>query len=240
MPDNLYQNPEQGSAFGAMLGMGAWLGTDLAYNYASNLVPEGIAATTLGHRKYFQLGRTREGVGGTGRNVGPDMAQMAANKAKYERKGFFGWNRRRMARARVAGQYSRAAWRGFLQPGLGWDVSARYKAAGAAMEGMPGVKAGAAKVGRALFKAPLGFASAYFMWGSLIPAAVDMGLGMFQSLAAEGAQLRRRSPELVSNTYDAATRQQAFTMRQASSIAMHQSQLGIRASLSHEADFLHS
>lgn len=240
MSDNIYQNPEQGSAFGALLGMGAWLGTGLAYNYASNLVPEGIAATTLGHRQYFQLGRTREDFM-AGKAQKKTMAQLAANKAKYEQKGFFGWNRRRMARERVAGHYSRAAWRGFLQPGLGWDVSARYKAAGAAMEGLPGVKAGAAKVGRALFKAPLGFASAYFMWGSLIPAAIDMGLGMFQSLAAEGAQLRRRSPELVSNTYDAATRQQAFTMRQASAIAMHQSGLATAAvGLGHEASYLHN
>jgi hypothetical protein len=152
-----------------------------------------------------------------------------------------GWWGRNKARDRYAGVLSRAAWGGFFGSDIkGWSLGERYKAAGAAIQRLPGMGAKPPPIARALLKAPLGLGLSYFTWGSLIPAAVDLGLGMFQEAAAEGARLRRRTPETFTQGYDMSTRAHAMTMRQASQMAIHMSQLSLKSTLGSEASYLHA
>jgi hypothetical protein len=74
----------------------------------------------------------------------------------------------------------------------------------------------------------------------LLPLAAEIGLGSFAALSQMGEQWRRGTPETSVGITDMATQQNAFTMRQASMMAAHVSQQGMRAALGSEADWLHS
>ena len=91
----------------------------------------------------------------------------------------------------------------------------------------------------ALARPVVGIGAAYYMWGWLLPLAAEAGISGFNALAREGEQWRRGTPETSVGFRDMATRERAFTMRQASSMAIHTSQMGVRAALGNEANFLH-
>lgn len=91
-----------------------------------------------------------------------------------------------------------------------------------------------------LLRAPLGVANAYFMLGSALPAIAEGIMGGLSEMQRFGAKLRQTTPETSVGWQDTATRERAFTMRQASLMAMHMSQSGTRAALGEEASFLHS
>lgn len=186
---------------------------------------------------------------------------------------------------RRAGRMSANAWGAFFKPGMGWDLSGRFRAAsiaGAARQvggravgvtqsmhegpftgplrpGEPGFfrtknktqfrtanllgKASRLSTGRtiaALARPVVGVGAAYYTWGWLLPLAAEGAVSGFNELAREGEQWRRGTPETSVGFRDMATRERAFTMRQASQMAIHTSQMGVRASLGTEANFLHS
>ena len=251
---NLYNDPQQGSAFGSAMSTAAFIGAPFAYDWATGMVSNVSAMRTAGDMtKWSQPGAMRMGfqvkqgpvpLGGmrewyTGGQVQRKPINLVAqqqNLKKYRRASF--WGRARMKR-RIAGQMSKAAWGGFLEKGLGWNMGARFKGATSALEALPNVLKGKAPILRALGAGPLGFLSAYMVWGAMIPAAVDLGLGIFNEMAAEGRRLRGGTPETISNKHNMAYQYQAATMRQASAAAMHMSQLSVRAAIGNEASFLH-
>jgi hypothetical protein len=81
---------------------------------------------------------------------------------------------------------------------------------------------------------------AYYGVGFLLPMAAEGLVGGFNELARLGMNLRRAEPETSVGYRDMATRERAFTMRQASLMAIHTSQLGVRAALGDEASYLHA
>ena len=91
----------------------------------------------------------------------------------------------------------------------------------------------------ALARPVVGIGAAYYTWGWLLPLAAEGAVSGFNALAREGEQWRRGTPETSVGFRDMATRERAFTMRQASSMAIHTSQMGVRAALGNEANFLH-
>ncbi|NIN64292.1 MAG: hypothetical protein GTO63_06250 [Anaerolineae bacterium] len=106
--------------------------------------------------------------------------------------------------------------------------------------GRAAVKAGAMRTVGALAAPVTGVASAYFTWGWLMPLAAEAAIGGFSELARVGRELRMGRPETSVGFRDMATRERAFTMRQASAMAIHTSQSGVRAALGSEASFLHA
>lgn len=96
-----------------------------------------------------------------------------------------------------------------------------------------------------ILRAPLGAANAYFWIGSFLPDIAEAAVAGFGALSRFGAKLRRGTPETSVGIQALAPREQAFmryqahTMRQASEMAMHLSQLGTRSALGHEASYLH-
>lgn len=104
-------------------------------------------------------------------------------------------------------------------------------------------RAGMAGIGRtvgALARPLTGTAAAYYTWGWLLPLAAEGFVGGFNELARMGRQLRMSKPETSVGFRDMASRERAFTMRQASMMAIHTSQSGARAALGSEASYLHS
>jgi len=113
-----------------------------------------------------------------------------------------------------------------------------------------GTKTGTAILGRmtagsgmraaaGLLRAPLGVANAYMWLGSMVPMIAEGAIAGMSAAMREGARIRNSTPETSVGWQDMATRERAFTMRQASSMAIHMSQSGARAALGNEADFLH-
>jgi len=178
---------------------------------------------------------------------------MGDTAGRYKRRfgGSSGINRR-------ATQMSRGAWGSFFQKGKGWDVMGRFDSArgAVAQKQMMGGKAigarsairaagataGKAGIGRtlaALARPVVGVGAAYFTWGMLIPMAAEGAISGFNALAREGEKWRRGTPETSVGRREMATRDRAMTMRQASTTAIHSSQMGVRAALGNEASFLH-
>lgn len=157
---------------------------------------------------------------------------------------------------RQARQMSRSAWTAFFDAEKGWDVLGRFDAArtAAGLRQMKATKAvgmrsvlkgalGKAGIGRtmaALAQPAIGVGAAYYTWAWLLPAAADFGVNKFKEFQREGEKWRRGTPETSVGFRDMATKERAFTMRQASAMAIHTSQMGVRSSLGSEATFLHS
>lgn len=205
------------------------------------------------------------------------------------------------AASRRMSQMSSNAWKSFFQPGMGWDLGARFDASratvgtnartfgagktvgartrikmGFARDWTPtgqslddildmpmgqatqqlrlnaagdvfekGIKRTAARasIGRtaaALARPVVGVGAAYFAWGWLLPLAAEGLVGGFNELARQGERFRRGTPETSVGFREMGMRDTAKTMRQASQMAIHTSQMGIRAALGSEASFMHS
>lgn len=91
-----------------------------------------------------------------------------------------------------------------------------------------------------LLRVPLGAANAYFAVSSFAVPIAEGLVGGLSELQKFGARLRTSTPETSVGWQDVATRERAFTMRQASLMALHMSGSGARAALGEEASFLHS
>jgi hypothetical protein len=102
------------------------------------------------------------------------------------------------------------------------------------------VTGGIGRTAAALARPVVGVGAAYFTWGWLLPIAAEGLVGGFNELARLGEKWRRGTPETSVGFREMALRERAFTMRQASQMAIHTSQMGVRASLGSEANFLHS
>ena len=100
-------------------------------------------------------------------------------------------------------------------------------------------RAATARTIASVARAPLGIANAYFLFGQVLTGAGEATAAGLSELKKFGASLRNSTPETSVGWKDMATREKAFTMRQASLMALHQSQMGTRAALGSEASFMH-
>ncbi len=99
-----------------------------------------------------------------------------------------------------------------------------------------------APVGRtvaALARPILGIGVAWYTVGTTMTMIADGLVAGFNSIARLGEQINRERPETATGLREMATRERAFTMRQAAAMAIHMSQTGTRAALGQEASFLH-
>jgi len=220
--DNLYQNP--GPSIGGMLGEFAL-----------------FAGIEYGHAR-----TTRSLAGARAEGIG---------------RGPRGWWKDRFRR-REATEASQSIWKSFtagkdLTFKERWGAAKRtawkqqsqiYKKAGTfptSTRGnvLRGNMAGVRAPGRAiagLARPVLGAANAYLMWGTLARAGIETAAAGVGELRRFGQRLRSKVPESSVGWRDMAVREQAFTMRQASLMAIHMSQSGARQALGNEASYLHS
>jgi hypothetical protein len=158
---------------------------------------------------------------------------VGATEREWKKMGHIGrWRRRRKAANRI----SSGAWEAFFSGGQGGG----FKGAQKYLQSVPGLS-GIGRLGTfgALAKPFMGAYVAYEAVGSLLPAAAEGLVAGFNELARFGRKLRSGAPETSSTLRSMATRERAFTMRQASLMAIHTSQLGVRAALGSEAEYLH-
>jgi hypothetical protein len=223
--DNLYQNP--GPSMAGMLGELA-LFAGIEYGHArTTRALAGVRGEGIGHGPsgwFKDRFRRREAsaasreiwksfTAGKGRGFGKrwHSARQAATMGKYRS-------------YRTLDKYS-----GLFRSPRGEALAMRMAKKGATGRAIAG-----------LARPVLGVASAYMMWGTMAQMGLEGAAAGVGALRRFGERLRSKVPESSVGWRDMAVREQAFTMRQASLMAVHMSQSGARAALGNEASYLHS
>jgi hypothetical protein len=234
-----------GSLWGEAALAGGFLGTEIAQNWTTK--------TLLGSKRLEQLKGKHGRLG----------AMLQARKEAYAQSGqiskaFWGtkggpWSKWKAAhgtaRSQIAHQVLSGKGKAAVEQSL-LTTARRANRAGAKVVGSQATKTGAAMLGKltagskmraaaGLLRAPLGVANAYMWLGSMVPMIAEGAIAGVSAAMREGARIRNSTPETSVGWQDMATRERAFTMRQASSMAIHMSQSGARAALGNEADYLH-
>jgi hypothetical protein len=233
MYDDYAANEQQAGGMSELGMLGLYIGVDVSQRWTTSRL--------LGSRM-GEITKNRSRIGGFFQARREAYAQSRGVSQAFWRTS--GGLRTRWAAARTA---SRA---GMLEtsPRLGSALAQSTKTTAA--RGGAATKTGKALLGRVasgarwrtvagLMRAPLGVANAYLWLGSLVPLAAEGVMAGLSAAASEGRRIRNATPETSVGWQDMATRERAFTMRQASQMAIHMSQSGTRAALGNEADFLH-
>jgi len=220
--DNLYQNPGP-SALGMLGEFALFAGVEYGHARTTRSLA-GARAEGIGHgpRGWWKDRFRRREAAAASKDIWQSFTASGKGRGFGQR-----W---KSARA--------AAGFGKYQSYMGAGTFPRTARGGAIAARMAGQRAtGMAIAG--LARPVLGAASAYFMWGTLAQAGIGAAAAGVGSLRRFGERLRSKVPESSIGWRDMAVREQAFTMRQASLMAVHMSQSGVRAALGNEASYLH-